>query len=138
VSLNPNDKKRQEEPTNEPTGQVGQKEALEVTVDQKIVNHFVRILTEDLKSGALQFAGTPYDADEFFRILVLTLTDRFYVLADKELSEKLSEIRSLIASDANYDDVIAKLNEAHNLMVTLLLAYERAVREIAGISAMKT
>jgi len=118
---NSNDKKQQQEPTYEPTR----------------LNHYVLILTEDLKSGSLQFAGTPYDVDEFFQILLLILGDRFSFLASEELSEKLSEIRSLIASNANYDVIIAKLNEAHNLMVSLLLAYKRAIKEIAGISAMK-
>jgi len=58
------------------------------------------ILTKDLKSGALQFAGTPYNIDEFFQNLLSILTDRFSSIASKELSEKLSEIRNLVASDA--------------------------------------
>jgi hypothetical protein len=101
------------------------------------LHRYVLILTEDLKSGSLQFAGTPYNVDEFFQILLSILGDRFSFLASEELSEKLSEIHSLIASNANYDVIIAKLNEAHNLMISLLLAYKRAIKEIAGISAMK-
>jgi len=120
-----------------PTRLVSQKEALQVANVQDIINYYTSILTKDLKSGALQFAGTPYNIDEFFQNLLLILTDRFTTIATKELHEKLSEIRSLIASDANYDDIIAKLNEAHSLTIMLLLAFERAITEIEGITMSK-
>ena len=120
-----------------PTKQVTQREALEVTAKQERVNNYVLILTKDLKSGTLQFAGTPYDVDEYFQILLSILADRFSSLASDEVYKKLAEIRGLIASDANYDDIIAKLNEAHDLVIELLLAFERSVSEIAGVSKAK-
>jgi len=120
-----------------PTKQVTQREALEVTAKQERVNNYVLILTKDLKSGTLQFAGTPYDVDEYFQILLSILADRFSSLASDEVYKKLAEIRGLIASDANYDDIIAKLNEAHDLVIELLLAFERSVSEIAGVSKSK-
>lgn len=43
----------------------------------------------------------------------------------------------MIASDANYDDIIAKLNEAHDLVIALLLAFERSILEVAGVSTAK-
>ena len=120
-----------------PTKQVTQREALEVTAKQERVNNYVLILTKDLKSGTLQFAGTPYDVDEYFQILLSILADRFSSLASDEVYKKLAEIRGLIASDANYDDIIAKLNEAHDLVIELLLAFERSISEIAGVSKAK-
>jgi len=120
-----------------PTKQVTQREALEVTAKQERVNNYVLILTKDLKSGTLQFAGTPYDVDEYFQILLSILADRFSSLASDEVYKKLAEIRSLIASDANYDEIIAKLNEAHDLVIELLLAFERSISEIAGVSKAK-
>ena len=120
-----------------PIKQVTQREALEVTAKQERVNNYVLILTKDLKSGTLQFAGTPYDVDEYFQILLSILADRFSSLASDEVYKKLAEIRGLIASDANYDDIIAKLNEAHDLVIELLLAFERSVSEIAGVSKSK-
>ena len=119
-----------------PIKQVTQREALEVTAKQERVNNYVLILTKDLKSGTLQFA-TPYEVDEYFQILSSVLADRFSSLASDELNKKLAEIHSLIASDANYDDIIAKLNEAHDLVIELLLAFERSVSEIAGVSKAK-
>ena len=120
-----------------PTRQVTQKEAIKITTVQEIINNYVLILTKDLKSGSLQFYGTPYNVDENFQILLSILTDRFSSLAIDELSEKFAELRSLIASDANYDDIIAKLNEAHKLVVLLLLAFERSIMEVAGVSTSK-
>jgi hypothetical protein len=120
-----------------PTRQVTQKEAIKITTVQEIINNYVLILTKDLKSGSLQFYGTPYNVDENFQILLSILTDRFSSLAIDELSEKFSELRSLIASDANYDDIIAKLNEAHQLVILLLLAFERSIMEVAGASTAK-
>jgi len=120
-----------------PTRQVTQKEAIKVTTVQEIINNYVLILTKDLKSGSLQFYGTPYNIDETFQILLSILTDRFSSLAIDELSEKFAELRSLIASDANYDDIIAKLNEAHKLVILLLLAFERSIMEVAGVSTAK-
>ena len=120
-----------------PTKQVTQREALEVTAKQERVNNYVLILTKDLKSGTLQFAGTPYDVDEYFQILLSILADRFSSLASDEVYKKLAEIRSLIASDANYDDIIAKLNEAHDLVIEHLLAFARSISEIAGVSKAK-
>jgi hypothetical protein len=120
-----------------PTKQVTQKEVLEVTAKQETINNYVRILTEDLKNGSPQFAGTPYDVDKYFQTLLSVLADRFSSLASDELNKKLAEIRSLIASDANYDDIIAKLNEAHDLVIALLLAFERSILEIAGVSKTK-
>ena len=120
-----------------PARQVTQREALEVTAKQERVNNYVLILTKDLKSGTLQFAGTPYDVDEYFQILLSILADRFSSLASDEVFKKLAEIRSLTASDANYDDIIAKLNEAHDLVIELLLAFERSISEIAGVSKAK-
>jgi hypothetical protein len=120
-----------------PTRQVTQKEAIKITTVQEIINNYVLILTKDLKSGSLQFYGTPYNVDENFQILLSILTDRFSSLAIDELSEKFAELRSLIASDANYDDIIAKLNEAHRLVVLLLLAFERSIMEVAGVSTSK-
>ena len=119
-----------------PTKQVTQKEALEIMAKQERVNNYVLILTKDLKSGTLQFT-TPYDVDEYFQILLSILADRFSSLASDEVYKKLAEIRSLIASDANYDDIIAKLNEAHDLVIELLLAFERSISEIAGVSKAK-
>ncbi|MFP3214317.1 MAG: hypothetical protein RXR18_03805 [Nitrososphaeria archaeon] len=120
-----------------PTRQVTQKEAIEVTTIQEIINNYVLILTKDLKSGSLQFYGTPYNVDENFQILLSILTDRFSSLAVDELSEKFAELRSLISSDANYDDIIAKLDEAHKLVILLLLAFERSIMEVAGVSTSK-
>ena len=120
-----------------PTRQVTQKEAIKITTVQEIINNYVLILTKDLKSGSLQFYGTPYNVDENFQILLSILTDRFSSLAIDELSEKFAELRSLIASDANYDDIIAKLNEAHKLVILLLLAFERSIMEVAGVSTSK-
>ena len=120
-----------------PTKQVTQKEVLEVTAKQETINNYVRILTEDLKNGSPQFAGTPYDVDKYFQTLLSVLADRFSSLASDELNKKLAEIRSLIASDANYDDIIAKLNETHDLVIALLLAFERSILEIAGVSTAK-
>ena len=120
-----------------PTRQVAQKEAIKVTNIQEIINNYVLILTKDLKSGSLQFYGTPYNIDETFQILLSILTDRFSSLAIDELSEKFSELHGLIASDANYDDIIAKLNEAHSLMIMFLLAFERAITEIEGVVMSK-
>jgi hypothetical protein len=120
-----------------PTKQVTQKEVLEVMAKQETINNYVRILTEDLKNGSPQFVGTPYDVDEYFQTLLSVLADRFSSLASDELNKKLAEIRSLIASDANYDDIIAKLDEAHDLVIALLLAFERSILEIAGVSTAK-
>lgn len=120
-----------------PTRQVTQKEAIKVTTVQEIINNYVLILTKDIKSGSLQFYGTPYNVDETFQILLSILTDRFSSLAIDELSEKFVELRSLIASDANYDDIIVKLNEAHKLVILLLLAFERSIMEVAGVSTSK-
>jgi hypothetical protein len=120
-----------------PTRQVTQKEAIKVTTVQEIINNYVLILTKDLKSGSLQFYGTPYNIDETFQILLSILSDRFSSLAIDELSEKFAELHSLIASDANYDDIIAKLNEAHKLVILLLLAFERSIMEVAGVSTSK-
>ena len=117
-----------------PTRQVTQKEAIKVTTIQEIINNYVLILTKDLKSGSLQFYGTPYNIDETFQILLSILSDRFSSLAIDELSEKFAELHALISSDANYDDIIAKLNEAHKLVILLLLAFERSIMEIAGVS----
>jgi len=69
--------------------------------------------------------------------LLSILADRFSSLASDEVYKKLAEIRGLIASDANYDDIIAKLNEAHDLVIELLLAFERSISEIAGVSKAK-
>ncbi len=120
-----------------PTRQVTQKEAIKVTTVQEIINNYVLILTKDLKSGSLQFYGTPYNVDDNFQILLSILTDRFSSLSIDELSEKFSELHSLISSDANYDDIIAKLNDAHKLVVLLLLAFERSIMEVAGVSTSK-
>jgi hypothetical protein len=120
-----------------PTRQVTQKEAIKVTTIQEIINNYVLILTKDLKSGSLQFYGTPYNVDETFQILLSILSDRFSSLAIDELSEKFAELHALIASDANYDDIIAKLNEAHKLVILLLLAFERSIMEVAGVSTSK-
>jgi len=120
-----------------PTRQVTQKEAIKITTVQEILNNYVLILTKDLKSGSLQFYGTPYNVDDNFQILLSILTDRFSSLSIDELSEKFSELHSLISSDANYDDIIAKLNEAHKLVVLLLLAFERSIMEVAGVSTSK-
>jgi len=119
-----------------PTKQVTQREALEIMAKQETINNYVLTLTKDLKSGTLQFA-TPYEVDEYFQILSSVLADRFSSLASDELNKKLAEIHSLIASDANYDDIIAKLNEAHDLVIALLLAFERSILEIAGVSKAK-
>ena len=105
-----------------PTKQVTQKEVLEIMAEQETINNYVLALTKDLKSGTLQFAGTPYNIDEFFQILSSILADRFSSLASNEVYKKLGEIHNLIASDANYDEIIAKLNEVHNLVIALLLA----------------
>jgi len=51
--------------------------------------------------------------------------------------KKLAEIRNLMASDANYDEIIAKLNEAHDLVIALLLALVRSIMEVAGVSTAK-
>lgn len=120
-----------------PTRQVAQKEVLEITTKQETINNYVRILTEDLKNGSLKFAGTPYNVEEFFQILLSILANRFSSLAAEELSEKLSEIRSLLESNANYDDIIAKLNDAYDLVTSLLLAFERSIMEVAGVSTSK-
>ena len=120
-----------------PTRQVTQREVLEVTAKQETVNNYVLTLTKDLKGGSLQLAGTPYDVDEYFQNLLSILADRFSSLASDEVYKKLAEIRSLIASDANYDDIIAKLNEAHDIVIALLLAFERSIMEIAGVSKAK-
>jgi len=120
-----------------PTRQVTQKEAIKVTTVQETINNYVLILTKDLKSGSLQFYGTPYNIDETFQILLSILSDRFSSLAIDELSEKFAELHALIASDANYDDIIAKLNEAHKLVILLLLAFERSIMEVAGVSTSK-
>ena len=120
-----------------PTRQVTQKEAVKVTAVQETINNYVLILTKDLKSGSLQFYGTPYNIDETFQILLSILSDRFSSLAIDELSEKFAELHALIASDANYDDIIAKLNEAHKLVILLLLAFERSIMEVAGVSTSK-
>jgi hypothetical protein len=120
-----------------PTRQVTQKEAIKVTTVQEIINNYVLILTKDLKSGSLQFYGTPYNIDETFQILLSILSDRFSSLAIDELSEKFAELHALISSDANYDDIIAKLNEAHKLVILLLLAFERSIMEVAGVSTSK-
>jgi hypothetical protein len=120
-----------------PTKQMTQREVLEIMAEQETINNYVLALTKDLKSGTLQFAGTPYNIDEYFQILLSILADRFSSLASKEVYKKLAEIRNLIASDANYDDIIAKLNEAHDLVIELLLAFERSVSEIAGVSKAK-
>jgi len=120
-----------------PSRQVSQREAFEVSSTQEIINNLVMILVKDLKSGHLQFYGTPDNIDEFFWTLLLLLTDRFAVISAKELSRKISEINNLINNEANYDDIIAKLNEAHDVVMTLLLAYERAIPEIGGISSSK-
>ena len=119
-----------------PTKQVTQKEVLEIMAKQETINNYVLTLTKDLKSGTLQFT-TPYDVDEYFQTLSSVLADRFSSLATDELNKKLAEIHSLIASDANYDDIIAKLNEAHDLVIALLLALERSILEIAGVSKAK-
>jgi len=120
-----------------PTRQVTQKEAIKITTVQEILNNYVLILTKDLKSGSLQFYGTPYNVDDNFQILLSILTDRFSSLSIDELSEKFSELHSLISIDANYEDIIAKLNEAHKLVVLLLLAFERSIMEVAGVSTSK-
>ena len=120
-----------------PTRQVTQKEAIKVTTIQEIINNYVLILTKDLKSGSLQFYGTPYNIDETFQILLSILSDRFSSLAIDELSEKFAELHALISSDANYDDIITKLNEAHKLVILLLLAFERSIMEVAGVSTSK-
>jgi len=120
-----------------PTRQVTQKEAVKITSVQEILNNYVLILTKDLKSGSLQFYGTPYNVDETFQILLSILTDRFTSLAIDELSEKFTELRALISADANYDDIIAKLNQAHQLVVLLLLAFERSIMEVGGVSTSK-
>ncbi len=120
-----------------PTRQVTQKEAVKVTTIQEIINNYVMILTKDLKSGSLQFYGTPYNIDETFQILLSILSDRFSSLAIDELSEKFTELHALIASDANYDEIIARLNEAHKLVILLLLAFERSIMEVAGVSTSK-
>ncbi len=120
-----------------PTRQVTQKEAVKVTTIQEIINNYVLILTKDLKSGSLQFYGTPYNIDETFQILLSILSDRFSSLAIDELSEKFTELHALIASDANYDEIIARLNEAHKLVILLLLAFERSIMEVAGVSTSK-
>lgn len=114
-----------------------QREVLEIMAEQETINNYVLALTKDLKSGTLQFAGTPYNIDEYFQILLSILADRFSSLASKEVYKKLAEIRNLIASDANYDDIIAKLNEAHDLVMALLLALERSISEVAGVSTAK-
>ena len=119
-----------------PTKQMSDRETLEVTAKQERVNNYVLLLTKDLKGGSLQFA-TPYEVDEYFQILLSTLADRFSSLASDEVHKKLTEINSLIASDANYDEIIAKLNEAHDLVIALLLALERSILEIAGVSKAK-
>ncbi|ALG96968.1 hypothetical protein [Sulfolobus monocaudavirus SMV3] len=120
-----------------PTRQVTQKEAIQIMSIQEILNNYVLILTKDLKSGSLQFYGTPYNVDETFQILLSILTDRFSSLATDELSEKFSELQALISSDANYDDIIAKLNQAHKLVVLLLLAFERSIMEVGGVTTSK-
>jgi len=120
-----------------PTRQVTQKEVIKVTTVQETINSYVLILTKDLKSGSLQFYGTPYNIDEIFQILLSILSDRFSSLAIDELSEKFAELHALISSDANYDDIIAKLNEAHKLVILLLLAFERSIMEVAGVSTSK-
>ena len=120
-----------------PTRQVADRKALEIMAKQELVNNYVLILTKDLKSGTLQLAGTPYDVDDYFQILLSILADRFSSLASNEVNKKLAEIHSLIASDANYDDIIASLNEAHDLVITLLLAFERSISEIIGVSKAK-
>jgi len=120
-----------------PTRQVTQKEVIKVTTVQETINSYVLILTKDLKSGSLQFYGTPYNIDETFQILLSILSDRFSSLAIDELSEKFAELHALISSDANYDDIIAKLNEAHKLVILLLLAFERSIMEVAGVSTSK-
>jgi len=120
-----------------PTKQVTQKEVLEIMAEQETINNFVLTLTKDLKGGSLQFAGTPYNIDEYFQTLLSILADRFSSLASKEVYKKLAEIHNLIASDANYDDIIAKLNEAHDLVIALLLALERSISEVAGVSTAK-
>ena len=120
-----------------PTRQVTQKEVIQITTIQEILNNYVLILTKDLKSGSLQFYGTPYNIDETFQILLSILTDRFTSLATDELTEKFSELQSLIASDANYDEIIAKLNQAHKLVVLLLLAFERSIMEVGGVVTSK-
>jgi hypothetical protein len=120
-----------------PTKQVTQREVLEVTAKQETVNNYVLTLTKDLKGGSVQFAGTPYNVDEYFQILLSILADRFSSLASDEVYKKLTEIHSLIAGDANYDDIIAKLNEAHDIVIALLLAFERSISEIAGVSMAK-
>jgi hypothetical protein len=120
-----------------PTRQVTQKEAIKITSVQEILNNYVLILTKDLKSGSLQFYGTPYNIDETFQILLSILTDRFTSLAIDELSEKFSELHALISADANYDDIVARLNQAHQLVVLLLLAFERSIMEVGGVSTSK-
>ena len=120
-----------------PTRQVTQKEVIKVTTVQETINSYVLILTKDLKSGSLQFYGTPYNIDETFQILLSILSDRFSSLAIDELSEKFAELHALISRDANYDDIIAKLNEAHKLVILLLLAFERSIMEVAGVSTSK-
>jgi len=120
-----------------PTKQVTQREALEVMTEQELVNNYVLILTKDLKSGTLQLAGTPYNVDEYFQILLSILADRFSSLASDEVYKKLAEIHSLIAGGANYDEIIAKLDEAHKLVKALLLAFERSTSEIVGVSTAK-
>jgi hypothetical protein len=120
-----------------PTKQVTQREVLEIMAEQETINNYVLTLTKDLKGGSLQFAGTPYNIDEYFQILSSILADRFSSLASKEVYKKLAEIRNLVASDANYDEIIAKLNEAHDLVIALLLALERSISEVAGVSMAK-
>jgi len=120
-----------------PTRQVSKREALEVTVDQETINYFVLVLTKDLKSGLLQLSASPYNVDEFFQILVSILADRFSNLSTKELTGKLSEIHNLISSDADYDTIVAKLNEAYDLVISLLLAFERSIMEASGVSMSK-
>jgi len=120
-----------------PTKQVTQREVLEIMAEQETINNYVLTLTKDLKGGSLQFAGTPRNIDEFFQILSSILADRFSSLASKEVYKKLAEIRNLMASDANYDEIIAKLNEAHDLVIVLLLALVRSIMEVAGVSTAK-
>jgi len=120
-----------------PTKQVTQREVFEIMAEQEIINNYVLTLTKDLKGGSLQFAGTPQNIDEFFQILSSILADRFSSLASKEVYKKLAEIRNLMASDANYDEIIAKLNEAHDLVIALLLALVRSIMEVAGVSTAK-
>lgn len=118
-----------------PTPRRTDKDFVDALDTQEKINAYVMTFTKDLKNGMVQFHGMPATLDTFFQSLLIVLTDRYTAIALREIGKKIDEIRAV---QNDYEEVVKKLQEIHQLSIELLLAYERSILEVAGITSGKS